>query len=128
MRLIIKYYEGDGYTYSCETIVPIEYDSAEQLLIDMETMVNTVIEYDNNVSEAWSNFNIKWNAKNRKPEAEFIEAYTSLSAKFSILNRPCRDFGGINLGINVDSLIENGKFIAPDIYTVDEWFASEGLQ
>jgi hypothetical protein len=34
MRLILRYEHSDGYTYSCTNTHPVEYDSAEALLVD----------------------------------------------------------------------------------------------
>lgn len=36
MRLVVIYYEGDGFTYSCQNTVPVEYESAEALAVDLE--------------------------------------------------------------------------------------------
>jgi hypothetical protein len=36
MRLVIKYTAGDGCSWSCEDVLPVEYESAEQLYVDFE--------------------------------------------------------------------------------------------
>jgi hypothetical protein len=36
MRIIMRYSESDGCTYSCENIYPIEYESCEAALLDFE--------------------------------------------------------------------------------------------
>jgi hypothetical protein len=36
MRLVIKYAAGDGCTWWCEVVSPVEYESAEQLYVDFE--------------------------------------------------------------------------------------------
>lgn len=36
IRLIVKYFEGDGYTYSYERIIPIIYKSKEDFIFDFE--------------------------------------------------------------------------------------------
>lgn len=36
MRLVVIYYEGDGYTYSCQNTVPVVYESAEAFAVDLE--------------------------------------------------------------------------------------------
>lgn len=36
MRLVIKYDVGDGYTWWCDVVLPVEYESAEQLYVDFE--------------------------------------------------------------------------------------------
>ena len=38
MRLVIINSEGDEYTYSFDAVIPFDYESAEQLLVDMENM------------------------------------------------------------------------------------------
>ena len=38
MRLVIKYDAGDGCTWHCEVVRPVEYYSAEQLYMDFETL------------------------------------------------------------------------------------------
>jgi hypothetical protein len=37
MRLVIKYTAGDGCTWWCDDVSPVEYESAEQLYVDFET-------------------------------------------------------------------------------------------
>lgn len=36
MKLVVTYCEGDRYTYSCDCTVPIEYESGEAFLVDLE--------------------------------------------------------------------------------------------
>jgi hypothetical protein len=36
MRLVIKYDVGDGYTWWCDVVLPVEYESAEQFYVDFE--------------------------------------------------------------------------------------------
>jgi len=37
MRFVIKYTAGDGCSWHCDVVLPIEYPSAEQLCVDFET-------------------------------------------------------------------------------------------
>ncbi len=46
MRLVIKYEAGDVYTWWCNVVVPIEYESAEQLYVDFETLARYAHEKD----------------------------------------------------------------------------------
>jgi len=39
MRLVIRYPVGDGYTWSGEVVLPVEYKSAEALYVDFEEAV-----------------------------------------------------------------------------------------
>jgi hypothetical protein len=36
MRLVLTYVQGDGYTYSCDVALPVDYESGEALLVDFE--------------------------------------------------------------------------------------------
>jgi hypothetical protein len=36
MKLVLLYTNTDGYTYSCDVVRPIEYDSPEQAIVDFE--------------------------------------------------------------------------------------------
>lgn len=36
MRLVLKYTVGDGCTYHCDVVLPVEYESGEALLVDFE--------------------------------------------------------------------------------------------
>lgn len=36
MKLIIKFYDSDGCEWQATNTIPIEYESAEKLLVDME--------------------------------------------------------------------------------------------
>jgi hypothetical protein len=40
MRLILEYVVSDGCSYSFDVTLPVEYESAEALLIDFETALN----------------------------------------------------------------------------------------
>lgn len=36
MRLVLTYSIGDGCTYHCDEVLPVEYESGEALLVDFE--------------------------------------------------------------------------------------------
>lgn len=38
MRLVMCFSDGDGCTYSCDVVHPIEYSSAEQAIVDFEQL------------------------------------------------------------------------------------------
>lgn len=40
MRLVLEYNDGDGYTYGYTVALPIEYESAEALLVDFDEAMN----------------------------------------------------------------------------------------
>lgn len=41
MRIVMRYDEGDGCTYNCENVFPIEYESPEAALVDFETALSS---------------------------------------------------------------------------------------
>lgn len=43
MRLIMTYSEGDGCTYSCDNVLPIEHESPEAALVDFEEKFNAAL-------------------------------------------------------------------------------------
>ncbi len=47
MRLILRYDSSDGCTYSCTTTFPVEYESAEALLLDFLEAAKQAILGDN---------------------------------------------------------------------------------
>lgn len=52
MRLVIKYQDTDGCTFWCTNTFPVEYESAERLLVDIEHNVLEwkISEYDSEKS------------------------------------------------------------------------------
>jgi hypothetical protein len=36
MKIVMCYTDGDGYTYSCDVALPIEYESPEAALVEFE--------------------------------------------------------------------------------------------
>lgn len=82
MKLVVTYMHGDGYTWWADETVPIEYESEEHLLCDLE---------------------------------EFVESYLSGSN--------CNEFK--NTEICASDLIENGKYYAPTVRTLEQWWDDE---
>lgn len=39
MKLVLKYNISDDYTYSCDVTIPLEYESAEAALVDLDNLV-----------------------------------------------------------------------------------------
>lgn len=124
MRLIVSYTDTDGYTYSCQNTVPVEYESAEQLLLDISLWVSLYLEQCQQRHAAWAAFDKKWRGKATVKD-EYWEEHSKISDSFSI-NAPIMKIGGAELYLN--HFIENEKFYPPCIQTVDEWFKSEGLE
>jgi hypothetical protein len=44
MKLIMRYNVGDGYTFSYDVYLPIEYESAEALICDFEKAIDEAAE------------------------------------------------------------------------------------
>lgn len=74
-RYVLVYQLSDGYSYSFDETVPILYESAEQLLID-------------------------------------VEEFCKVGKEFEICGHL----------FDPNDFSSDGKFYAPDIYTLDEWF------
>lgn len=135
MRLVVSYTHGDGYTYSCDGNVPFIYESAEALLVDLEKAVSDYQSGFTYYDQIWNEHNKKWESfmerirQKRKvtdeeraewqaARHETILAANNARERAEVLGDP----DGMHLYLN--HFIENGKFYPPNIYTVDEWFAS----
>lgn len=92
MRLIVSYSCGDSYSAMWTANVPFEYESAEQLLVDIEVQAAIVLE------------NIR---KSVYAESPTIRA------------------GDTELTIS--DFISGGKYWAPSVVSVDQWFEENGL-
>ena len=90
MKIVVTYSIGDGCTWSADSVIPVEYESEEALLVDLEEAANAYL--------------------SKKPMDRDSE--TKLS--------------GTN--IFIDHLIENGKYYAPSIRTLEQWFADESKE
>lgn len=44
MRLVLRYQESDGCTYSCTHTIPVEYESAEALAVHFERAMRDGVE------------------------------------------------------------------------------------
>jgi hypothetical protein len=111
MRLIIEYDVTDGCTFSCTNTFPLEYESAEQLLVDIE---HNVAEY------------VIWNAQREKEfdfvigDADFATKYVELVKKYPYTSPTMQIKDRI---LWLSHFLEDGVFVPPYIYTVDEWFS-----
>jgi hypothetical protein len=124
MRLVVSYSEGDGCTYSCQCDVPVEYESAEQLLVDIEDAANRYLAVDAAYYAAWQEFDGKRGSFSDigslkpKQREEWQTAYLKFCDEHK---RPDPDDFRIKQ-LRVNHFIEGRNFYAPAIYTVDEWF------
>lgn len=90
MRLILKYTDGDEYTYSCDILIPIEYDSEEALICDFEaaldeSILNKIYYFNFLGEEFWTrNF---YSAKSKEkflPEIMNLDQWFELNKKLKI--------------------------------------------
>lgn len=107
MKLVVMYESTDGYTYSCINTIPMEYESAEALLVDLEQKANEYIAD----MKAYSLIGAKC-----KTIQEKVEAYTN--TPYPIGNKYMVG------GLMATPFVYEDKFVAPQIYTVDEWFSA----
>lgn len=45
MRIVMRYHESDGCTYSCENVIPIEYESCHAAAEDFENSIKSAKEF-----------------------------------------------------------------------------------
>lgn len=92
MRLVVEYSIGDGCTYHCITTVPVEYESAEAFIVDLEQ-----------------------NCREMRSRSGW--------------NRVAIELGGQKFDADdfFPDISQDDKFYPPDIFTVDEWFQTNGL-
>jgi len=137
MRLIIKYNVGDGYTWNAEVILPVEYESKEHLELEildqLEKWHIKQLEY-----EEWAKGDrgfrnsmpreCKTNQEKKK-ERKWMEHYKTKPEVPGLLNLFTETRG---IELNIDDFVwqHEGKwnFSPPTVYTIDEWFAKEGLK
>lgn len=105
LRLVLEYTEGDGCTYSCVNTYPVVYASAEALLVDLMEAAQAAL-----VGRGSGEFLIA----GRTLQASHFFAYQSEK-------EVRRNDGQLRF-----TKIGDNFFLPtpPDIYTVDEWFAS----
>lgn len=102
MKLVMLYTVGDGYTYSCDIVKPLEYESKEKAEYDLLELCESQMK--NNPNESCINF-----AGHQLDYLDFYYEGTCESRK--------------NPEIKVQS-----KYVysPPSILTIDEWFKDEG--
>lgn len=113
MRLVIEYSEGDGHTYCCTNTFPIEYESAEQLLVDIEHACAEYLLKEKEKDET------RPEPKHKQTDEQYLEKMTAWMAKYPYVQPEMRVGGRI---LWLTHFIENGVFVPPYIYTIDEWF------
>ena len=113
MKLVVSWNAGDGYTCSFDMHVAVEYESAEDLAVDLEEHC-----------KAWKVRQIKWQARARdwnlwrydeEYRREWITARDTMenSAEFKTTS------------LIAESFFEDGVYYAPMIRTLDEWWDSQ---
>jgi lysyl-tRNA synthetase class I len=63
MKLVVCFSTGDGYTYSADHVMPVESESEEQLLIDIEAEVMRAVNEHQTLLDRY--------AENEKAEKQF---------------------------------------------------------
>lgn len=123
MKLVVSYQTGDGYTYSEQCVVPVEYESAEQLAIDIEDAVTRYLFSLETYRQAVDKFTLDNGSfiDHHGPERETW--YKKWKEFYDIHNTsPAITFSVASL--HIDHFVEDYKYVPPTIYTVDEWFDS----
>jgi len=124
MKLVVSYSVGDGYTYSCQSDVPVEYESAEQLLVDIEDAATRLLAARKHQRDSHLAFEEKHGTFTGscfgKKHDEWFAKYKAFYADNPFPDE--RDY--MVGGLFTSHFIEDEKFYAPIIYTVDEWFAA----
>jgi hypothetical protein len=123
MKLIVSYTEGDGCTYSCQRDVPVDYESAEKLLCDIEAMATEFIENLRQASIEYDQYREKYPYMNRPLSDEQRADSDAYRAKWhDLTNRDRLWIRTDAADICVNHFINGLTFYPPTIYTVDEWF------
>ena len=124
MKLVVNYSVGDGFTYCCQCDVPVEYESAEQLLVDIEDAVTRLLAARKNQRDRQLAFDEEHGSfAGNRPGKQRDEWFVKYKAFYA--DNPFPDDRDYMVGgLFTSHFIEDGKFFAPTIYTVDEWFAA----
>ncbi len=115
MRLVIEYTEGDGYTYCCTNTHPIEYESPEQLLVDLEQACLDFLAKERERTESCPEL-----PAHKQSKEEYYAKLFEWSEKYPFVD-PEISLNGCVLYLN--NFIQGDLFVQPSIYTIDEWFA-----
>lgn len=59
MKLIIKFYDSDGFEWQTTNTIPIEYESTEQILIDMKEWAEKDAVSTTSLIRGWNGTGIK---------------------------------------------------------------------
>ena len=104
MRLILQFEQSDGYTYSCTNTYPVEYESAEALLVHLMDEALAALRERRSMNkiaglEFSADFFYELVSEDRAARADKSSGYV-LANDYLYLPVP------------------------PDIFTIDEWFAT----
>jgi len=120
-KLVVSYTHGDGCTFSCDENVPVEYESAEQLTVDIETAALEFLRNDAARS-------LEMEAHGRCPEKQelrtkWFEDYRVMHARWKKIDEEFELLNALaKIRIHVIRFVDGGVFEAPTIRTLDEWF------
>ena len=135
MKLIIKYNVGDGYTWNAEIVLPVEYESKEQLELDFLEFFEKFLQQKkdhktwsiaNNAISSRLNYRFKTSQEEKahnKATAELLE-YREGEPKVS----DYIDFLSGQEALESYDFVEGDTYYPPEIMTIDEWFQKEGYK
>jgi hypothetical protein len=127
MRLVVEFTTGDGCNESWDHVVPFEYESAEKLLVDLE--------------DGWKTWTNETAIAQAKIQAHPVHAQIGGKKRVSFTDKDMEEWRALfayrstipykltsgTSELSFGHFEEGGKFYAPRIYTVDEWFGVYGM-
>ena len=124
MRIVMKYQVGDGCTYSCDVVKPIEYVSVEQARLDFGSKILEVQEkiqkYQKDYSQ-WENRYNSLSSSEKKMEA-WKDRPESPSSVFHFGGRSFEYGTFFESSYNEKKDKYDETYVEPTFITVDEWF------
>lgn len=147
MRLVMIFATGDGYEFSGQETLPVEYESAEKLLCDIEdaarkyqteekrqwealTALQEEYDYDNLIRESGR---IRLRKRPRPEDEEINRRLTEYFDRHQALfkKNKAQEYRTLKLSprieLDVSAFIDSqGNFNPPEIVTVDEWYERGG--
>ena len=125
-RLIVRYSVGDGCTYACDVVKPLEYSSKEQAKLDFGSLIlehQQTLEKHQEAYAKWNNRFHSLSSPEKRAEAlkEQPRYPTVLDFKFGGQTFSFSDFFEYNYNAGKNEYVIN----EPDFMTIDEWFSYE---
>ncbi len=108
MRLVLQYVQTDGYTYSCVRTLPVDYESAEALMLDLLAEARAAAAEGRGMKFLGQSFSTSHFCEQLDPEDNDLYEAIAEPGRFKAANVWWME-------------------VQPDIYTLDEWFAAQGV-